>query len=1468
MHLLIQRIQIASLKLLLAAVIGATFIGGLPIEPAEAQTAPTVPISRQREVLIRLNANSIAERKDVIVHRNDANRNFITSPRAEDLTPELSRIQVSTNIHTLMEFDLASHVPAGAIVNSSNLILYGTNDISGQAQLKDQIQARVYRMTQPNWKANEATWNRYNATSVWTRRGGDRDDTMTDLVTQTQWLPDGQRTEPLPEYRATADLTAMVRDALTLRNNRLLLLLTCRSDAATCNNSYTSSNNEESLRPSVRITYTETRIETSFQCDLSFVLDVSSSMRTRDDNNFTRAEYAIQGLTKLVDWFEYYNETHPAQDEIRVSLNVFATGYRAGTMLGTDYTTMRQLLANPDFLRPPGGLSTSLGKAIEMATKDIYTYAMMRPDWRPEAKRSIVLLTDGEESPYGQVINFSSDLDPGTEPMRHSDVAKSYGIDIYGVAIGEINLLPMIASKINTPSHYYVATQPSDVVSTMEQLVGSVCGKDVERPPEGGISGYKFNDENRNGVRDSSEAGLNGWTLKIVSEDGLIEKVTTTRNDTTGNPGFYDFTALPKDKKYRVFEDSDANPDPMWAQTTPSDTLATLDERPVRNIGNSRQTSGCNVQIESVNTPSWPNDPNRPIFQGDTFPIQVSFRIVNSGVSSNVKFLPLAGMTLQSYVPQSFLTRMPADYQFSVDTSTPARFSTTFNFLVSDQVALGPQKFVISTDNDTATGAFCSYTGFFNVVKSPNYDLSIQLTPAQQIVTRGDTVNYVMTATNHGPEPVLFQDIFIEMSNPAMRVLSATQSPIPNHQPNAASASTTRWTSNISLAPNQTFGPFTISMAADLEPGNYQINACTGFVSAVVQQRDTNPANNCTSVGSATTSILTVQPLKIRKVWSDTSTTEERQLGATSGVQANLIIENASSTQPVNGITMRDILSVSCNVSFADSCQPNAWDQSVTWSNTAGGVPNGASTLVWNNLSLNPGQSRTFTIAGAVVNQALLAPKLSQFGEGQRCNTLQTTVASLPVQEFDLCWNYGGATNPPPPPPPGGGDQITLLKSASPVDVDKGSEVTFVLQVKNDESANITNRSLRLRDTLPSVFDYENTAVDCKLVSVNNPATTQNCTSPGQQVSAPTVTVTGGQEQLDWNIRDIPGDQIIQYTFRARVKNSVSLDVCPFTVFNKFTLTDTANAAVAVRESGPTAVNIYAPQCVSGNIYTRSDEASGDGIRINGSDIIVDPESIISSNRTISCGSQDICDNLNYKIGQYQTTATQSGLRYEVLADRMNRNVTRLRNTASQLPVEISGGSRVLRGQFDLQNGKQVAGNDAVVRYPDGRVWIYDSRQNGGQPLTIQAPINFIGKGTILVYGDLRVVGSGAVQYCDRLALSSCSVDGSKNNAVGFIVLPTENAANNGNVTFEPGVSRVVGIYYAPGSNATNGIITFAGDGNSPQLRPAKGIFMAKRILLNRTKIVLLYNSLLNSAEGAPPGFRFSISPSDQEERP
>ena len=131
------------------------------------------------------------------------------------------------------------------------------------------------------------------------------------------------------------------------------------------------------------------------------------------------------------------------------------------------------------------------------------------------------------------------------------------GIVLMGIIVIGLGVLALSGSNVNAPTN--AALGGTDDVSGGVQATGTGDGAGESEAVNAGInslSGVKFNDANNNGIRDSNEAGLPGWTITLT---GPVDSTTATDAD-----GFYEFTGLP-DGTYTVCETMQSG----YVQTAP-----------------------------------------------------------------------------------------------------------------------------------------------------------------------------------------------------------------------------------------------------------------------------------------------------------------------------------------------------------------------------------------------------------------------------------------------------------------------------------------------------------------------------------------------------------------------------------------------------------------------------------------------------------------------------------------------------------------------------------------------------------------------------------------------------------------------------------------------------------------------------------------------------------------------------------
>jgi len=111
----------------------------------------------------------------------------------------------------------------------------------------------------------------------------------------------------------------------------------------------------------------------------------------------------------------------------------------------------------------------------------------------------------------------------------------------------------------------WVYTKPTDGKYVVQITIGSVItGKDFGNFKLGSISGIKFRDTNGNGVRDSGETKLSGWTIFLDTNDNGVLDPGEQSTITTAS-GKYEFTGLVAGT-YIVREVLQ----PGWKQTAPA----------------------------------------------------------------------------------------------------------------------------------------------------------------------------------------------------------------------------------------------------------------------------------------------------------------------------------------------------------------------------------------------------------------------------------------------------------------------------------------------------------------------------------------------------------------------------------------------------------------------------------------------------------------------------------------------------------------------------------------------------------------------------------------------------------------------------------------------------------------------------------------------------------------------------------
>ena len=160
-----------------------------------------------------------------------------------------------------------------------------------------------------------------------------------------------------------------------------------------------------------------------------------------------------------------------------------------------------------------------------------------------------------------------------------------------------------------------------------EYLVDLISGQSIENLDFGNyynpsaLHGQKFEDLNGNGIRETNEPGLNGWTIELYDENGeLVDSQVTMSMDLDNNNvidpffemGLYWFTDLPAGS----FTISEVQQD-GWTQSAPADPgiwgviLANGDTLEALDFGNYRGTEIHGQKFNDLNG-NGRKDPGEP----------------------------------------------------------------------------------------------------------------------------------------------------------------------------------------------------------------------------------------------------------------------------------------------------------------------------------------------------------------------------------------------------------------------------------------------------------------------------------------------------------------------------------------------------------------------------------------------------------------------------------------------------------------------------------------------------------------------------------------------------------------------------------------------------------------------------------------------------------------------------------------
>ncbi|MEA3313662.1 MAG: SdrD B-like domain-containing protein, partial [Caldisericota bacterium] len=256
------------------------------------------------------------------------------------------------------------------------------------------------------------------------------------------------------------------------------------------------------------------------------------------------------------------------------------------------------------------------------------------------------------------------------------------------------------------------------------------------------ISGMKFNDIDNNGVKDTGEPGLSGWTINLKDSTGAIIKTEIT--DGNGNYSFTDL--LPG--TYNVSEVAQ----PGWTQTYPASgyydvTISDADATDI-NFGNTI-TTDADIYVYKI---------CHDITPGDIGVLAYTITVGNYGPSDALNFvltdtLP-AGLSNATYaVDGGSQVSWTGSHSFGTIASGVSHIVTIYADVSSSLTTIDPNTAIVTSDTPDAQVANNSDT----CTNTITTDADIYVYKICHDITPGDigVLAYTITVGNYGPSDAL-----------------------------------------------------------------------------------------------------------------------------------------------------------------------------------------------------------------------------------------------------------------------------------------------------------------------------------------------------------------------------------------------------------------------------------------------------------------------------------------------------------------------------------------------------------------------------------------------------------------------------------------------------------------------------------------------------------------------------------------
>jgi len=275
--------------------------------------------------------------------------------------------------------------------------------------------------------------------------------------------------------------------------------------------------------------------------DTMMIIDKSGSMNDKAGSTGTKISNAITAGDNFVDL-----TAKNAQNE--VGLVSFASTATTDSTLTSNFASVKTQINN---LKASG--STCIQCAINKADQAIAAGK------RSNIKNVVVLLTDGKAN---AIEGNSSQVSQATAEQAALTAAqnshKNNDTIMFVIGLGtDVNATFLKQLATSTGGQYYfppTTDNLNDIYTQISQIIA-----------QGSVSGFVFNDVNNNGIYDTNEPKLPGWTVQLTQQGA-----TTPQTFTTDSNGAFMIPNL-CNGNYTLKE----IPQPGWKQTVPADPNGT-----------------------------------------------------------------------------------------------------------------------------------------------------------------------------------------------------------------------------------------------------------------------------------------------------------------------------------------------------------------------------------------------------------------------------------------------------------------------------------------------------------------------------------------------------------------------------------------------------------------------------------------------------------------------------------------------------------------------------------------------------------------------------------------------------------------------------------------------------------------------------------------------------------------------------